>query len=168
MYKLQYFQKFDRKEILRIKNLKKYIKSNKKIKNFFIIIKKKFYSKLVFIKKNIIKHINEKKQKQVIFNLYKKYIFFNKLRFLFTKKKNKAKAYSMRSFSLLQKKRYNEHTKTNKAFIFLSSLQKPKSSVPSKGYVLVSFKGYKEYKEYKKCIPSSKVVRWFLHNFGLT
>ena len=71
----------------------------------------------------------------------------------------------MRSFSLLQKKRYNEHTKTNKAFIFLSSLQKPKSSVPSKGYVLVSFKGYKEY---KKCIPSSKVVRWFLHNFGLT
>ena len=73
-------------------------------------------------------------------------------------KKNKAKAYSMRSFSLLQKKRYNEHTKTNKGVIFLSSLQKPKSSVPSKGYVLVSFKGYKEY---KKCIPSSKVVRWF-------
>ena len=89
-------------------------------------------------------------------------------------KKSKAKAYSMRSFSLLQKKRYNEHTKTNKAVIFLSSLQKSKSSVLSKGYVLVSFKGYKgykkykEYKEYKECIPSSKVVRWFLHNFGLT
>lgn len=96
LYKLRFFVKLNKLEILKLKYLKVYIKNNKKINKFFFFVKKKFLKNLVILKKNLEKKLTMQKKNFSAFKIYKKYNYFKKFLILFETKSNKKLVFNVK------------------------------------------------------------------------